>query len=201
MHWDHIGEPRDFQKSTFVIGHGAWNLFNPTATSSLKGSHSFFEPGILPEDRTIELQDPNDTSSYKTKVPLSGDANFEQSWVTLPEIDIRVLDIFNDGTVNIVDAPGHLPGHINLLVKTSSGSRVYLAGDACHDRRIMRKEVVIGEWLDAAGQICCIHSDRKKAEETIEKIRKLENNGVEVILAHDIEWEENVENKSRFWGS
>lgn len=116
-------------------------------------------------------------------------------------MDMRVLDIFNDGTVKIVNAPGHLPGHINLLVKTSSGAQIYLAGDACHDRRIMRKELEIGEWLDTTGQICCIHADRKKAEETIEKIRQLENSGVEVIFAHDIEWEENVENKARFWGS
>lgn len=175
-------------------------MFKPTATSSLRGSHSFFEPGILPEDRTIELQDPEDASSSREKkISLSGDANFEQSWATLPEMDMKVLDIFNDGTVNIVHAPGHLPGHINLLVKTGNGSHIYLAGDACHDRRIMRGELEIGEWLDTEGQICCIHADRKKAEETIQKIRQLESSGVEVIFAHDIEWEE--KNKSRFWGS
>ncbi|CRG85136.1 carboxymuconolactone decarboxylase [Talaromyces islandicus] len=199
VHWDHIGEPRDFQKSTFVIGHGTWNLFTPAEASSLRGSHSFFEPGILPEDRTLELKDPDDFYSCEKKAPLSGEANFEQPWTTLPEINMRVLDIFNDGTVNIVHAPGHLPGHINLLIKTSSGAQIYLAGDACHDRRIMRGELEIGEWRDTAGQICCIHADRKKAEETIEKIRQLEISGVEVIFAHDIEWEENMENRSRFW--
>ncbi|KAH8693216.1 beta-lactamase-like protein [Talaromyces proteolyticus] len=201
MHWDHIGEPRDFQKSTFVIGHGSWDLFKPTETSSLRGSHSFFEPGILPDDRTIELNDAETVSKNEKKPSIiPGDANFGQPWTTHSEMDIHVLDIFNDGTVNIVHAPGHLPGHINLLVKTSSGQRIYLAGDACHDRRIVRKELEIGEWLDTAGHICCIHADRKKAEETIERIRQLEHKGVEVIFAHDVEWVENAKNQSRFWG-
>jgi glyoxylase-like metal-dependent hydrolase (beta-lactamase superfamily II) len=168
----------------------------------LRGSHSFFEEGILPEDRTIELEDPEiDSENQDTATKLPGDAHFDRPWTTLPEMNIRVLDIFNDGTVQIVHSPGHLPGHINLLVKTDAGSYVYLGGDACHDRRIMRKELDIGEWLDSAGHICCIHADRKKAEETIETIIQLEKKGVEVIFAHDVEWEDNPKNKSRFWGS
>lgn len=105
----------------------------------------------------------------------------------------------------IVDAPGHLPGHINLLARTEDGDGghkwVYLGGDACHDRRIFRKEREIGEWKDAHGHICCIHADRAKAEETIDRIRTLENQGVEVILAHDIEWEGDKNNWKRFLGA
>jgi hypothetical protein len=78
---------------------------------------------------------------------------------------------------------------------------VYLAGDACHDRRIFRKEKEIGEWLDANGDTCCIHADRKAAEATIESIRILEAMGVEVILAHDVEWENNERNSRRFFGA
>ncbi len=113
----------------------------------------------------------------------------------------RVLDIFQDGSVLIVDAPGHLPGHINILAKTGPHTSVYLAGDACHDRRIVRGEREIGEWQDAEGHMCCIHGDRKLAEQTIERIRELEERGVEVIFAHDVEWEENPANKSRFLGA
>lgn len=111
------------------------------------------------------------------------------------------MDIFGDGSVKIIDAPGHLPGHINLFVRTENGSgNVYLAGDACHDRRIVRKEREIGEWKDDDGHICCIHADRDKAEKTIEMVRAFESQGTEVIFAHDVDWEENVNNSHRFWG-
>lgn len=115
-----------------------------------------------------------------------------------------MLDVFKDGSLYVVDAPGHLPGHINLLARTpnddGSTSWVYLAGDSCHDRRIIRGEKAISEWLDVHGQVCCIHADRAQANETIERIRGLEAKGVEVILAHDIEWEEDVRNAKRFFG-
>lgn len=110
------------------------------------------------------------------------------------------MDVFQDGSLYIVDAPGHLPGHINLLANTGNGQYVYLAGDACHDRRIMRKEREIGTWADAEGQTCCIHANREQAEETIRRILKLEEQGIEVIFAHDVEWEQDAKNRSRFWG-
>ena len=169
---------------------------------SLRGSHSFFEPDLLPSDRTIELSNPHEDRDEEIKAQGldSSGPDFIQEWkasVSLP----RVLDIFHDGSLLIVDAPGHLPGHINLLARTSTTGRVYLAGDACHDRRIMRNEKQIGEWLDDHGTICCIHADKRLAEQTIERIQTLEKSGVEVIFAHDFEWEEDPKNRSRFFGS
>ena len=127
---------------------------------------------------------------------------FHQPWQPHQTFDLRsVLDIFHDGSLYIVDAPGHLPGHINLLARVSDDDGwVYLAGDACHDRRILRREKEIGEWLDVHGQVCCIHADRAKAEETIERIRELEGRGVEVIFSHDVEWEGDGRNGGRFFG-
>ncbi|ETN38717.1 uncharacterized protein HMPREF1541_06755 [Cyphellophora europaea CBS 101466] len=202
VHWDHVGEPRDFEKSTFVVGNGALELLSGSS-ASLRGSHSFFESDLLPEARTIELRNPYETdspSSSQDLAKMTTGPNFHQSWRPQGHLP-RVLDIFNDGSVLIVDAPGHLPGHINILAKTGPVSSVYLAGDACHDRRIMRKEREIGEWSDAEGHICCIHGDKKVAEQTIEHIRQLEKQGVEVIFAHDVEWEENPQNAGRFFGS
>lgn len=111
------------------------------------------------------------------------------------------LDLFGDGSLYIVDSPGHLPGHINLLAHVGEDRWVYLAGDACHDRRIMRREKEIGEWHDSQGQLCCIHADRSRAEETIQRIRDLEEMEVEVIFAHDVEWEHDARNRSRFFGA
>lgn len=34
-------------------------------------------------------------------------------------------DIFGDGSVFVVDTPSHLPGHINLLVRTGKDKYIY----------------------------------------------------------------------------
>ena len=187
-----------------MVGNGSIGLIDGTS-QSLRGSHSFFEQDILPRDRLVELSNPADKSAQMTlsldeRSQVHSKANFSQQWKPYGILP-RTLDLFNDGSIFLVDAPGHLPGHINLLIRLSPSKSIYLAGDACHDRRILRKERDIGEWKDHEGHICCIHSDKKGAEKTIDLIRQLEGEGVEVIFAHDVEWEENLENKERFFGA
>jgi glyoxylase-like metal-dependent hydrolase (beta-lactamase superfamily II) len=131
---------------------------------------------------------------------MFGVGNFDRKWEKHGELR-GTLDVFGDHSLLIVDAPGHLPGHINLLARTSADHQVYLAGDACHDRRLLTGMKSIGEWHDAQGHICCIHADRKQAEITIERIRSLEKSGVEIIFAHDVEWEDNPKNILRFFGA
>ncbi|KAF1917644.1 beta-lactamase-like protein [Ampelomyces quisqualis] len=200
VHWDHIGEPRDFPSSTFVVGHGVLDLLKGTS-SLLRGGHSFFEHDLLPDGRTFQLSDPEVTSAKSPHAKNnSGSIDFNKPWEahgTLPQ----TLDVFGNGSLHIVDAPGHLPGHINLLARSSCGRQIYMAGDACHDRRLLTGAKSIGEWNDAHGQTCCIHADRKRAEQTIELIRALERQGVEIIFAHDVEWESDPANESRFFGT
>jgi glyoxylase-like metal-dependent hydrolase (beta-lactamase superfamily II) len=205
VHWDHIGEPHDFPKSTFVVGHGSLALLAGTIARS-RGGHSFFEADLLPPERSVELSDPLDEQSY-TQEPKSepGNPDFSIPWrlhhpFSLPFSLPRTLDIFGDGSALIVDAPGHLTGHVNLLARTAEQHYVYLGGDACHDRRLLTGEKQIGEWTDAEGHVCCIHVDRKAAEETMRRIAQLEEKGVEVVFAHDVEWENDPANGGRFFG-
>jgi glyoxylase-like metal-dependent hydrolase (beta-lactamase superfamily II) len=200
VHWDHIGEPRDFPTSTFVVGNGAVNLLSSTS-HALRGSHSFFEVDLLPEGRTIELPDPSGPAIGDTKLRLThGTLDFHRPWEVSGQLP-HTMDVFGDGSLLIVDAPGHLAGHINLLARCSDGHQIYMAGDACHDRRLLTGEKSIGEWDDAQGHTCCIHANRKQAEVTIGRIRALEQEGVEIIFAHDVEWENDTANKSRFFGA
>jgi glyoxylase-like metal-dependent hydrolase (beta-lactamase superfamily II) len=41
-------------------------------------------------------------------------------------------DIFGDGTVTMIDLPGHTPGHHGLLVKLQHKGYVLLSGDTAH---------------------------------------------------------------------
>jgi glyoxylase-like metal-dependent hydrolase (beta-lactamase superfamily II) len=179
-----------------VVGPGATPLLdsdNPT----LRGGHSLFEADLLPRDRTIELTLIEDSENTSSKAG-GGLISFHQPWLPHGSIP-RTMDIFQDGSLLIVDAPGHLPGHINLLARIEPHKYGYLAGDSCHDRRLTG-EREISEWLDDQGHICCIHANKEDARRTIERIRVLEAEGVEIIFAHDVEWEENPRNSERFFG-
>jgi len=101
---------------------------------------------------------------------------------------------FADGSTYVVDSPGYLPGHFNLLCRIGPRNWIYLGGDACHDIRLLMGEKEVATWKDADGQTLCIHLDKESAEKTIRRIAQLKNDArasqqhVEVIMAHDAEW-------------
>lgn len=43
-------------------------------------------------------------------------------------------DIFGDGSVTMIDLPGHTPGHHGLLVRLAKGGNILLTGDQAHFR-------------------------------------------------------------------
>lgn len=183
-----------------MVGHGSLALLNGSS-SSLRGGHSFFEHDSLPEDWTIELSNPESMGGKQTPAEsATGDVDFTRPWRAVGDLP-KTLDLFGDGSLLIVNAPGHLPGHINLLARVSGDRQIYMAGDACHDRRLLTGEKAIGEWEDSNGHTCCIHANRKEAEATIDRIRKLEEQGIEIIFAHDVEWEADSANSKRFFGA
>jgi glyoxylase-like metal-dependent hydrolase (beta-lactamase superfamily II) len=207
VHWDHIGMPSDFAnlRTRFIVGPGSLDLLNGTNKVAV-GSHSYFEADLLPPDRTIKLPNvPAEASSSanpEASDPPSGRSILR--WRPLGDILPDTIDLFGDGSLYIVDAPGHLPGHINVLARTSATKSVYLAGDVCHDMRLFNGTHRIATWEDDAGKTCCIHVDGRQAEETVARIRRLAQEGlgggtVEVVFAHSPEWEDLAKEDGRFW--
>ena len=178
IHYDHHGDPEDFENAHFTIGHGAMNVLK----NGLGGyaSHQHFEPDTLPDDRSSELPDPQG-----------------EKWKSLGPFP-AVLDLFEDGSVYVIDTPGHLPGHVNLLCRTKD-KWLCLCGDAFHDRRLLTGEKDIGEFESPSGHMICIHVDKEAAAESIRRIRdfgKAAGDQVEIIAAHeDAWWEKNKHNK------
>lgn len=208
VHWDHIGYPKDFNKSTFVVGNGTPGLLDGSVKLT-NGSHSHFEAGLLPLERTIELQDPNQLTDPCSAIgPEILSHIYLNRWASRG-IFPHTIDIFNDGSCYIVSAPGHLPGHLNLLCRLSRNTDRYvlLAGDVCHDRRLLTGEKDVAEWDDPAlpGVKCCIHTDKRLALDTLQRIKSVEKGdceelgGVEVVFAHDPIWEEAARKMGRFW--
>ena len=192
VHWDHIGEPSDYPNSRFIVGSGTlWILehgppFYP---------HERLEKGSLPVDRTIELS-PLPGSERKYMAAPGRSTHQWQSLSVLP----NAVDYFGDGSVWIIDSPGHLHGHINALLRVGPDKWVYLGGDCCHDRRLITGEREIAQYDDGHGKIKSAHEELSVARNTIRNIQKLiEVNGdsVEWVIAHDTKWA--CENQHRFF--
>ena len=218
VHWDHIGTPSDFGRSKFVVGHGSLGLLS----GSLKpenGSHSYFEAGLLPQERTIEL--------INAGIPATPPSSDDENFLTNGTVDTCIkstlnlqvwrpislfpsaTDVFNDGSLYILNAPGHLPGHLNLLCRTSLKPMKYvlLAADSCHDRRLLTGNKDIAEWCDPEmpSATRCIHTDKEVAQQTLRRIRDAEQGVaedlgcVEVVFSHDPAWEASAKQAGRFF--
>ena len=67
------------------------------------------------------------------------------SFSKLKEAKLTIIegdyDVFGDGSVTIISAPGHTPGHQVLLVKLAKTGPVLLSGDLYHFResRLLRR--------------------------------------------------------------
>lgn len=207
VHWDHIGTPSDFANATFAVGAGTLDLLKNGA--GYLYPKELFNHDELPVDRTVEFPVVSGINDGPKRTETPGDTRAllpnpadKWKWKQLGAFP-NALDVFGDGTVWVIDSPGHLYGHVNLLVKTEEKKWVYLGGDCCHDPRILSGESGIAMYDDGRGGLRSVHVDTETASCTLERIRKFfrekqeEGVEVEVIMAHDSVWRE--ENLERFW--
>ncbi|KAI8975871.1 beta-lactamase-like protein [Trametes punicea] len=175
IHFDHTGDPSRFPGSTFLLGADAAPLIRAHAPDFAGTIYAV----DVPPERTRFL-DP-------------------AAWPALGPFE-HALDFYGDGSVYVVDAAGHVPGHVNVLARTSAdGGWIYLAADSAHDWRIVRGEAGFAHHPTAG----CIHKDPAKAQRHVERIRELMREPrVRVLLTHDIPWyEENKGGRAFFPGT
>ncbi|KAH7908591.1 beta-lactamase-like protein [Hygrophoropsis aurantiaca] len=169
LHWDHVGDPAPFTKATFVVGDGCRELL----TSGYP---------LNPESPFLANSIPSDRAHFVTQ------SEFGTSIGPFP----RALDYFGDGSMFIIDSPGHLPGHVTILARTSNdGAWIFLGGDAAHDFRLITAEKDVAYSVDICGHVTCAHLNRDVAVETIRRIGALlEIPRVQILIAHDYTWYE-----------
>lgn len=200
VHWDHVGTPSDFPNSQFVVGSGTMHLLanggGPLYPAEI------FNHDEIPKDRTRELPPARAEDAAK-----AFESQTKHEWQPLAGFP-AAIDFYHDGSLYIIDAPGHLPGHVNLLARIGPGKWVYLGGDCCHDTRILTGEKGIALYDDGKGGLRSVHADTDEAARTVERAAKLLKKGslrdekgdvvdVEVVVAHDRNWAE--ANEGRFW--
>ena len=89
----------------------------------------------------------------------------------------HAIDFFGDGSLYLVNTPGHYPGHISALARVSSsnntedggegGTYVFLGGDCCHNRQCY---VPGGTQRKLSGKI---QWDVEKARESVGRVSLL----------------------------
>lgn len=200
VHWDHVGTPSDFANAQFVVGCGTMHLLasggGPLYPSEL------FNRDELPRERTTEFP-----PVRSEDVAKGFERQTEHVWKPVVGFP-ATIDFYSDGSLYVVDAPGHLPGHVNLLARIGPRKWVYLGGDCCHDPRILSGEKGIALYDDGRGGLRSVHADTEEAARTVERAARFLKEGriqeqgggvvdVEVVVAHDRGWAER--NEERFW--
>jgi hypothetical protein len=113
-HYDHIGNPASFPKSMkLVVGPGFSEQFLPGYPQAVDSPA--FEDAF--EGRTVQELDFSDEKLI---------------------LNFRSYDYFQDGSLYILETPGHAVGHVSALVRTTDNSSVLLGGDVCHFPGVFR---------------------------------------------------------------
>ena len=149
-HGDHVGQVNSFPKATLLIGKGDWDI--------LAG------PKLPPSVR----RPPGDVVNSEPFVNwISGDGKVEPLLLD--------KDVFGDGTVIMVNTPGHTPGHHVLLVKLPRTGNVLLSGDLAHFRENYDNNVVPG-----------FNSNRAETLASIDRVKQIAANlKATFIVQHD----------------
>ena len=84
-------------------------------------------------------------------------------------------DVFGDGTVVMLNMPGHTPGHHSLLVKLKEMGNVLITGDLAH----------FHENYDSNG-VPTFNTDRAASLASLDRFKKIATNlKATVIIQHD----------------
>ena len=54
----------------------------------------------------------------------------------------QTIDLLGDGSVRLIDTPGHTPGHLSVLLRLAHGRQVLLIGDAAYTPGSVREEAL-----------------------------------------------------------
>ncbi|HEY0753094.1 MAG TPA: MBL fold metallo-hydrolase [Ktedonobacteraceae bacterium] len=118
FHADHIAGLRDFPAAVYIAAQRAYR--DVATRQGLSALSRAFIPALLPEH-------------FEQRATLLAPFQGQQ----LPALG-ATHDLFNDGSLLLVELPGHACGQIGLLASTSRG-RILFAADGCWMRRSVRE--------------------------------------------------------------
>ncbi len=159
FHADHIGGTREFPGATF---HHATEALAPLlALSAFSQTRHAFLPAQLPED-------------FGARAAPFSLARFRPD----PLTNFPAHDLFGDGSLTLLNLPGHAPGHLGVLLTADDGPILYATDAFWHHRQI---DEDISPLLPAR---IAIH-DNRAYDATIAQLRRLARaRAVRVLACH-----------------
>ncbi|MFC0676726.1 N-acyl homoserine lactonase family protein [Lysobacter korlensis] len=149
-HLDHTGQLASFPKSTLLIGQGDWDMMRASTPPAGMDAKDF---------ATRRAPFAPWTAGGGKVEPLIRDRH----------------DVFGDGSVLMINLPGHTPGHHGLLVKLEKKGHVLLTGDVTHFHENYRSDG-IPTW----------NANRADSLASLDRFKKIADNlDATVIIQHD----------------
>ncbi|CAK7209653.1 hypothetical protein SCUCBS95973_000513 [Sporothrix curviconia] len=144
-HWDHIGDPSSFPPSVdLVVGRGFKEAMLPGA----------------PANPASPIQESDYTGRTLREIAF---AEGGEHTVKIGQLD--AFDYFGDGSLFLLDTPGHAVGHLSALVRTTvddadnvaAGKHTFvlLGGDVCHYTGILRPSAHLPVPREILPHPCC----------------------------------------------
>jgi glyoxylase-like metal-dependent hydrolase (beta-lactamase superfamily II) len=123
MHFDHASALADFPNATVIVSTREWKAVRARGSTLLGYPTAQLDP--RPSYRTVDFHAPG----------VRPHGPFE-----------RALDLLGDGSLTLLDTPGHSAGHLSLLARLSerealiAGDAIYTIGTLREDRRPWRAD-------------------------------------------------------------
>ena len=160
LHWDHAGGMRDFLNAHFIVNGKEWNFATQLAGVQLY-KNAFIKEQFCESGLDIELME-----TYPSKPFL----NFPASH-----------DIFGDGSMVLVDLPGHSPGLMGLYVTMPSGRRFLFSADTFYFPEGLEQRMPKSALMQS------LVSESPEAGSSINRVYELMNSDPELVIvgSHD----------------
>lgn len=138
-HGDHTGQLPSFPRATLLIGQGDWDDVRADAPPA-----------------------GTDAQAYAARrAPF---AAWASDAARVQALTRDRHDVFGDGSVLMLDLPGHTPGHHGLLVRLATTGPVLLTGDVTHFHENYRSNGVPTWNTDRADSLASLDRFRRIAE-------------------------------------
>ncbi|MEO0471093.1 MAG: MBL fold metallo-hydrolase, partial [Bacteroidota bacterium] len=111
FHADHIAGLKDFPQATFYCSRSGWKQIDQL--NAFQGTRRGLLKGFLPDDFVQRAQFFEDMPKRKRSDAFS-----------------EHVDLFDDGSIRIIDLPGHARGQIGAILNENSAAPQLLAADA-----------------------------------------------------------------------
>lgn len=154
LHFDHVGGIGHIPQAELLVSPDAWELLLKPfpAQTEYVPRRALVVPGA--QWRVMDFEPTDDPSL----------APFTEAY-----------DVMGDGSLVVVPTPGHQPGSVSMLVRTSDGPPVLLIGDLTYNQQLLEQDQVAGI------------GSKKLLRESYAKVRALKQHTPDLVIvaAHD----------------